>query len=604
MADGKGRIGFDLPERRKPGKDSFDTRQRKVEEWIALLPMGNVGETARKVFETLHETNRLHISWQQRFHFLEALRPPVAYVGQALHKRLLGLTFPLPPKTRRVAQLATELYNEMALGYKIAIEDMLAANFLFRNKHALTIMLHRTLRYLNKVLLTTYQVYSPQPQHTWSDIHSLYRYAEKRRLFRASVTDKEQELLPKTTIATAYKQALLLALATPYRLRQGEVGVVYAALELWAHLAQIIPYDSQADRDSTLFVADLGSDSEPSHLAFSHYDCGNGECYLIDVEQLAVTVRDELNHAERGAATELKRRLGTGLTVDLLRRLSLTWGVPPKRSSRRSATSAKMEVVVGLTSVHRALGLVTALRSMTSLPGGTTDTAEGLFSRSSTFQSRTVVGEGDKKSDVWDLFKTRDSAAAATAAHPQGSAPKPAPLPIQTWSLRDQSSGGARIAHSGTDTLGVQVGDLIGLRTYTDTHDTPWMVGVVRWIRHSGPEELEIGIQNIAAHGQPAAARTRQANGKMTEYQRVIGLPEDKAHNHVATLLAPPLLYAVGMTVQTRIDDTEHALLLTGEQEATGSFVQFTFENLDAVAAPAPEQTHQSGDFNSVWSEL
>lgn len=605
MAAEKSRLGFDLPERRKPGKDSFNTKQRKVEEWIALLPMGNVGETARQVFGTLHATNRLRISWQERYRFLELLRPPVAYVGQALHKRFIGLTFPLPPKTRRIAQLATELYNEMALGYKIAIEDMLNTNILFRDKRVLTIMLHRTLRYLNKVLLTTYQVYSPQPHNTWSDIHRLYRYAEAARLFRASVTDTEQELLPKTTIATAYKQALLLALATPYRLRQGEVSIVYSVLELWAHLAQIVPYDAQADREAALFVTELDSNAEPSHLAFSHYDCSSGECRLIDLQQLAVTVREELNQAERNIMTELKRRLGVGLTVDLLRRLSLTWGVPPKRSSVRNAKSEEVEVVVGLSSVHRALGLVTALRSMTALPDASSAAApEDLFSRTSTFQSRTIASENDQRADVWDPFKAQ-AAATKSTNRPQAAAPQATPLPMQTWSLRDQSVGGCRIARSGLDTLGVQVGDLIGVRPYTDTHDRPWTVGVVRWIRHTSEEELEIGVQNITSRGQPAAARTRQPKGTMTAYQRIIGLPEDKEHNLVASLLVPSLLYTVGTTLLVRFDEAEHALLLTGVHEATGSFVQFTFENLNAIRnEPVRENPQQSSDFNSLWSDL
>lgn len=47
MAKGQGHIGFTLPERHKPGRDSFDTKPRKVAAWISQLPMGNVGETAR-----------------------------------------------------------------------------------------------------------------------------------------------------------------------------------------------------------------------------------------------------------------------------------------------------------------------------------------------------------------------------------------------------------------------------------------------------------------------------------------------------------------------------------------------------------------------------
>lgn len=604
MAEGKGHIGFALPDQHKPGRDSFDTKPRKVEAWISQLPMGNVGETARQVFGALHESNRLRISWDERYRLLEALRGPVGYIGQALHKRFTGLTFPLQPKTQRIANLATELYGEMALGYKIAIEDMLARSFLFRDRKALTIMLHRALRYLNRVLLTTYQVYSPQPRETWADLHRLYRYAEERRLHQSSVTDKEQEILPKTSIATAYKQALLLALATPYRLRQGEVGVIYAALEIWAHLAQLTPYTSGANPEAPLFVTHLGSNEEPSHLAFNHFQCDDGQCRLIDLERLTLTVQEERDLIAAGTTTELKHRLGGSLNVDLLRRVGMTWDVPPKRGFYRSNKSSKAEVVVGLTAVHRALGLVSALRSITLLNSGDSG-PENLFSKTSQFSSRVVAAESDVKEDVWDVFKPKPAAKPGQA---QQAAPKTPALLMQTWEVRDESGGGYRIARSGSDTLGVQVGDLIAVRPLTDTHDANWVIGVVRWIRHSGPEELEMGVQNIANRSRPAAARMRQEGGKLTEFQRIIGLPEVKEPPQPQSLLAPPLLFGVGSTLLVQFDHTEHRLMLTGLLESTGSFSKFSFEDLGSTGATAPAKTDTHGgqpaDYSNLWNDL
>ncbi len=603
MAEGKGHIGFALPDQHKPGRDSFDTKPRKVEAWISQLPMGNVGETARQVFGALHESNRLRISWDERYRLLEALRAPVGYIGQALHKRFTGLTFPLQPKTQRIANLATELYSEMALGYKIAIEDMLARSFLFRDRKALTIMLHRALRYLNRVLLTTYQVYSQQPRETWADLHRLYRYAEERRLHQSSVTDKEQEILPKTSIATAYKQALLLALATPYRLRQGEVSVIYAALEIWAHLAQLTPYTPGANPETPLFVTHLGSNEEPSHLAFNHFQCDDGQCRLIDLERLTVTVQEERDLIAGGTTTELKHRLGGSLSVDLLRRLGMTWGVPPKRGFYRSNKSSKAEVVVGLTSVHRALGLVSALRSITLLNNDSGP--ENLFSKTSQFSSRVVAAESDVKEDVWDVFKPKPK---SQPGQPQQTAPKTPPLLMQTWEVRDESGGGYRVARSGSDTLGVQVGDLIAVRPLTDTHDANWVIGVVRWIRHSGPEELEMGVQTIASRSRPAAARARQNDGKLTEFQRIIGLPEIKDPPQPQSLLAPPLLFSVGTTLLVQFDHTEHRLMLTGLLESTGSFSKFTFEDLGSTGGDAPAKPDslagQPGDYSTLWTDL
>lgn len=602
MAEGQGHIGFTLPERHTPGRDSFDTKPRKVEAWISQLPMGNVGETARQVFGALHESNRLHIDWDERYRLLEALREAVGYVGQALDKRLTGLTLPLQPKAQRIANLAIELYGEMALGYKIAIEDMLARHFLFRDRKALTVMLHRALRYLNRVLLSSYQVYATPPRETWADLHRLYRYAEQKRLHKSSVTDKEQAIRPKTSITTAYKQALLLALATPYRLRQSEIGVVYAALEVWADLAQLQPYTPQADTEAALFVTHLGSNEEPSHIAFHHAPCDDGQCRLIDLQHLTAAVHEELELTTGGTITKMKQRLGNGLSVDLLRRLGMTWGAPPKRGFYRSHKAAKVELVVGLTAVHRALGLGSAPRSITLLNDATG--AENLFAKTSSYSSRVVNSENDVKEDVWDIFKPKPT---ATPGQPQQTSPKTPPLLMQTWDVRDESGGGYRVARHGSDTLGVQVGDLIGIRPLTATDDANWVVGVVRWIRHSGPDELEMGLQNLAHRSRPAAARMRQPNGQYTEYQRVIGLPETKEPPQPQTLLAPPMSFRIGTTVLVRFDHSEHRLMLTGLRETTGSFAQFTFEDLGPAGADSggkkPGATPPS-DYSSLWNEL
>jgi hypothetical protein len=606
MAEGKGHIGFNLPEQHKSGKDSFDTKPQNVEAWITHLPMGNVGETARLVFGALHESNRLRIPWNERYRLLEALREPVAYVSLALHKRFTGLTFPLQTKTQRIANLATELYNEMALGYKIAIEDMLARNFLFHSRRSLTIMLHRAVRYLNRVLLTSYQIYAPSPQETWADLHRLYRYAESRRLHQSPVTDKEQVIRPKTSITTAYVQALLLALATPYRLRQGEVNTVYAALEVWAHLAQLKPYSAKANHDAALFVDHLGSNEEPSHLAFNHFQCDDRHCRLIDLQRLTDAVHEELELVAGGTVTKMKHRLGNNLTVDLLRRLNMTWGVPPKRAYIRNNRSLKAELVVGLTAVHRALGLVSALRNITTVdndPG-----PEALFRKASTFSSRVVAAESDMDDDVWDMHKPKPKAHAKPELTQQMAAKTP-PLVMQSWQVHDESSGGFRIARQGSDTLGVQVGELIGIRPHGEADEANWNIGVVRWIRHSGPDGLEMGVQKLANEARPAAARIRQENGQLTEYQRIINIPEIKEPPQPQTLLVPPVLFGVGTTLLVQFDNSEHNLILSGLRERTGSFAQFTFEDLGpsntgtGAIRPDTSPSHPT-DYSSLWTDL
>ena len=319
-----------------------------------------------------------------------------------------------------------------------------------------------------------------------------------------------------------------------------------------------------------------------------------------------MTVKDELGQAERGMTTELKQRLGKGVNTDLLRRMSLNWGVPPKRGFYRNTKSAQVEVVVGMTAVHRALGLVTALRSMTASAPIADSGPEGLFSKTSTFSTRVVKSENDQKEDIWEMYKKPSAAKPVPKAAEKTEAKTP-PLQMQTWEVRDESAGGYRIARHGEDTLGVQVGDLIGVRLLSDTHDGDWTIGVVRWIRHGEAKELEMGIQNIAVRGRPAAARMRQPDGRLSEYQRVIGLPEREQTRQLQSLLTPPLMFAVGNTVLVQFDGHEHSIMLTDLHENTGSFSQFVFEDLGLAngrTKPSAAPSDLPPEFNSLWSDL
>ena len=58
MAGGKGRIGFTLPEQRKPGRDSFDTKPRKVEAWIKTGIVMVLGQN--DAIRSDHLQNRIH----------------------------------------------------------------------------------------------------------------------------------------------------------------------------------------------------------------------------------------------------------------------------------------------------------------------------------------------------------------------------------------------------------------------------------------------------------------------------------------------------------------------------------------------------------------
>lgn len=588
MGRQKGQLGLNIAERSRPNKASFDHRSTSLEQWVQALPVGNIGETARLVYQTLHEVNRFDIPWKERYRFLETLREPVDYVQKALVRRFTGLSFPLQEKTQRIAILARTLYDEMALGYKTAIEDMLGSNFLVRDNKILTALIHRAIRYLSQSMLICYQTYTPHPRDSWFELHTLYLHAEHKKLYQNAVRDEYNTRMPESSIARVYKQILLLALTSPYRLRQGEAEALYLALARWAGHAHIIPYNAPSASDA-LFVVHMDSDEAPDYRVFDHRDCNTELCRLVDTRQLSQVLATELEEIKEENDQSL-------ISTQLMRQLIRTLGVTPRRSFSRSESDASIEVVVGSTMLHRAL---------------TRELADPrLHSRPSNYNSKEVFGISQESTDdVWDIFSSQKMKntyaqydSLTTKEERTASPPK---LVTETWKIHNESAGGYRLALESSQQAKVQVGELLGLRH--QSQDDNWEIGVVRWMRQSSDGDLEIGVQALAPQARAVMVKNEHSGGRAGDYQYALLLPEIPALKQPSSLITPIMLFQPGNELSLHLPGDAVKLKLTHKMQDTGHFVQFLFDSTSRSVQSAPPENKKQGEtsrFGSVWDEL
>ena len=184
-------LGLDIPELSKPDRDDFDLRPKSVDEWLDNLPRGNVGETARQIFEALVESNRFKYSYQHRLHFLESSRETIMYVTDAMKRHFVGIHAPLPIRNQKIAAATREIHYAMAMGYMICIENFLSHNLFFADSKQLSQLMQLAISSLDKALLTCYQTYAPYPAGIWSHLHRLYSAAEQQKLLTATVVDDQ-----------------------------------------------------------------------------------------------------------------------------------------------------------------------------------------------------------------------------------------------------------------------------------------------------------------------------------------------------------------------------------------------------------------------------
>ncbi|MBI3775514.1 MAG: hypothetical protein HY273_08170, partial [Gammaproteobacteria bacterium] len=338
-----------IPEQLETGLSGFDSRPRHIEQWINGLPRADIGEMARLVYKGLHELNRVKVPEADRFKIAEMFREPVDHLAMTLKKHYIGLPFPLPRKKQRVALLARELQAEMAIAYKIVIASKLSNGVSRLDNKTLSQSLHRAIYYLSQVLLRCYQIYIPPPNNVWREIHRLYLYAQETRLHEIVVTNQIGEHSFDSTIASVYKQVVLLSLAGPYRLRQSEIETINTMLVDWQHFAHIHEI-TDPEQQTGMCSLNLNGDDPPGYLTLCS-DQNINYCRVLDTTPLIEVVGQ---HIVAGIPVHAPGALGRAnkLSVELLRRLVLVWGAMAKRNFARATKNSNILVTLGMSAMH------------------------------------------------------------------------------------------------------------------------------------------------------------------------------------------------------------------------------------------------------------
>ncbi len=598
-----------VPNRTAPKSGSFDSNPASVKKWIDALPMANIGETTRLLFEALTDLNHQDIAAQQRFKTLELLYRPVRYVTERMKKHYISQPLPLPPGNLMIAKLSREISHALATGYKVLVMEQIAG-IGRKDKKLLVTAIHRSIRQLSAVLLKAYQVYEPYPDSVWLEVHSLYRYAENNRLHKTTVAEEQAPEKKSSTIADAYKKILLLALACPYRLRHSEAEDIYQALEEWAPYADLQSLGKPTD---ALFATNLDSDQPPSYLVLRD---ANENCHtsrVLTTRKLAEQLRREL--AEKRDKDPGKHR--HQVKTSTLRRLMLAWGVMPKRRFSRVKDQSQVVVAMGLSSIHYFVSGEVAFNDASVAHDchgelGTDRRGTPLPDRAHFGAKATREHEG-RLPDVWEMDyrlegEPGSSSVEETVARAAVGMQIDTSHCTQSWKMVNVSAGGYCLLWDNPEMTRAQVGELLGIREESDPDTFHWRLGVIRWLKYIDKRGLDLGVQMLSPGAVGIAARRdKKSRSRDENYTRGLLLPEIASLQQQATLLLPSPPFKPGDTAIANCHGRDVRVRLTKLVENTGSFAQFQFTSLGEISQPQvkkPAKAPKSTDFDDVWELL
>lgn len=469
---------LDLPEVTPALAGAVITHPKKLKEWLISLPTSNVVEAGRLMHDALASLNRIELGPDDRAKLLAEYETMLELLGGGFESACASPGVPPKDRSRQAATLYRNLWQEMTMGWKVALVSRLEKRSFFSSGKADPYFVQRVLNGYWQLFRAGCRLYLPMPSGAWSEIHQMFRLGAENEFL-----DEPSE--PKNrSIATTYKRILLLSLADVLRFAPEEQDKVIEIVENYAHLAHFLPLAKQPVAAGH-FLIELDSDKPPHFIGGQELDNSASQAILLETEELST----HLHRAEaiiESKAPQANDRAKVLARLQILRRANRQWTIAPQRTYQRIASHAMVDVIFGLRALVAQLN------------------------------------DGELPPEP-----------AETEADDQP-ASRPIRIAMSKWQVLNESPGGFALRSVSIDCEQVRAGDLVGLRAQ---HNAPWMVASVRWLQQNAEGGVEMGLQVMAARAIPALIRPTIGAGPQLWLPAIL-LPEIPALKQVARIAA------------------------------------------------------------------
>lgn len=595
MLDPETELQLTIPEQSLATLSFSEAKPGALSQWVQNLPMANIGETARQLYQAVIELSQLVSTPQVRSQLLEILREPIYYVCQELSKHFLNHAITLPEKQQKVVNLAHALQLRLAIGYKAVMMDSISNLNQEKTRKTFACAAHRMMSEYGQVILRSYQLYNSAPKDLWREMHAVFSFCERKSLFKYVIHDQLNKSCVDTRIDQAYKRNLLLSCSRPNQLRQNDIASVYEAFAVWSEYVEVgSDYSSNA-----VFVINMEQDQPPKYRCLLH-DNLNDYFYGFDTAELVSRLTNYLSalHQKNDDAS-IHLTMPVQLSETVINHLHHSLGILTKRTFKRISSSGSTEICIGLSASHY-------------YTSGEVNFHVQLMNKPQSDDENIFLSQSRQKNDAWsDAFDAGGMRGALGDAEISFSRPVGKDgvdaYPKFNIPLVNMSPGGFCLQWNEDVPSNVQAGEIVSLR---EDEKQPWSIGVIRWIRHLKQKGTQIGIELLAPNTTPCGVQLLNKTGAPSEFMRGLLLPEISSIGQPATLITPRVPFNSGNKVAIRANDSESKCQLEQRLAVTASFSQFELSQKLSLIDDKDQtkdthtQDDAEDDFDSLWPSL
>ncbi len=491
--------------------------------WIEKLPVFNSKTLASSIADYLIQINSLDLHEGERFELLELLRPTVAYLTTTMIRQGRGRSVETTHQNRARQYSASTILRNMALGYQRLLVYAVQSSWLGPSKKDRALLVERILFYSAEQLRLSYMLCAFEHKDVWQAINISYHYAVIEALEKKKIKDPLAYQSGKGALDLVYKRAVVLAMVSPYSLRDAEIDQIHHGL---AEVVAELKIEPLAGNNTKLMhIIDLKVPYPPRVQAQATI---NDSHYRIDNEGLYLRLKDWLRAEEKLKDTQ------AGVLPEYLLQHLCHQLKPIKHRLRPRISGGKKEIntIIGLEYIYQFLAQVEAVDTPSL-----NHIEEAVHF---TEIDQPVRREAKRKESLMEIPKYR-------------------------FHIEDESEFGVQLSYRDIQTTGLHVGQFMLLESIAIGG---WLLADIRWLRLKNEQQLLLGLQLIgSAIEQVEVRKIDVSEDRVTVVPLTVFLLKNMTQND--TLLLPKRQYEKG----------EHVLLMRQGIEITVVLHERGWEN-------------------------
>ena len=457
-----------VPSRAAVERGSPVVSSNALRAWLNNLPLADRSFVMLQMREVLRNFNAALVAPPQRLAMLDMLEHTCAVLVDDVRNEVREF-YPQSPERQEEMRLADAIENEMMLGYVEVTCDLCltAGRIPFMRRSTIAKALVRAVGHQVARLWLALKTHGDPPAGVWQNLHDLFRFAIVAGCADRAVGSATQAA--KTSVRSAYTQALLLAFAKPRQLTQAQNRQLYTALPVLG--TWCVTRQGHATAGAIMVHTD-GDRSPPTMPRGEQVSVDDR--WMLDIAALFVRLDQLVANCEDSGDIVLRARHGNGetrLSASLVKTLRRVWSERVTRAAERKTEANRLETEVGLTSMHF------------------------ILSGNQDFDA--VLPLGAETSSSTASWATRS--------------PMRVPARRARAEAVDRSAGGYRLRWNAVEDARARVGDLIAMSSIS-AHENQWRFGTLRWLRTGVDASVEAGVEWLRKP-VPVAVYTFDASG-------------------------------------------------------------------------------------------